>query len=73
MIKGRLVRHHGVRVVRNNVVVFDGRVSALKHFKDDVKEVAEGHECGISLVGFNDLREGDIIESYRVDKIAATL
>lgn len=73
VIKGRLVRHHGVRVVRNNVVVFDGRVSALKHFKDDVKEVAEGHECGISLVGFNDLREGDIIESYRVDKIAATL
>ncbi|OQA58326.1 MAG: Translation initiation factor IF-2 [Candidatus Omnitrophica bacterium ADurb.Bin277] len=73
VIKGRLVRHRNARVVRNNVVVFDGKFSALKHFKDDVKEVAEGHECGISFVGFNDLREGDIVECYRIDKIAATL
>jgi translation initiation factor IF-2 len=73
VVKGRLLRQRNVRLVRNNVVVFEGKFSSLKHFKDDVKEVAEGHECGISLAGFNDLREGDIVETYRIDKIAATL
>ena len=71
--KGRVTRQHHVRLVRDNVVIFEGRLSSLKRFKDDVKEVAEGYECGLSLAGFNDLREGDILESYRIDKFAAKL
>ncbi len=71
--KGRIARQHHVRLVRNNVVVFEGRLSSLKRFKDDVKEVAEGYECGLSLTGCNDLREGDVLESYRIEKLAAKL
>ena len=73
VIKGRIARQHHVRLVRNNVVIFDGKLSSLKRFKDDVKEVAEGYECGVALEGFNDLREGDLLESYRIDKSAAKL
>ncbi len=73
VIKGRVTRQHRVRLIRDNVVIFDGKLSSLKRFKDDVKEVAEGYECGVALEGFNDLREGDLLESYRVDKFAAKL
>ena len=73
VIKGRITRQHRVRLVRDNVVIFDGKLSSLKRFKDDVKEVAEGYECGVALEGFNDLREGDLLESYRIDKFAAKL
>ena len=73
VIKGRIARQHHVRLVRDNVVIFDGKLSSLKRFKDDVKEVAEGYECGVALEGFNDLREGDVLESYRIDKFAAKL
>ena len=73
VLKGRIARQHHVRLVRDNVVIFDGRLSSLKRFKDDVKEVAEGYECGVALEGFNDLREGDTLESYRIDKTAAKL
>jgi translation initiation factor IF-2 len=73
VLKGRISRQHHVRLVRDNVVIFDGKLSSLKRFKDDVKEVAEGYECGVALEGFNDLREGDLLESYRIDKTAAKL
>jgi len=73
VMKGRIARQHRVRLVRDNVVIFDGKLSSLKRFKDDVKEVAEGYECGVALEGFNDLREGDLLESYRIDKFAAKL
>jgi len=73
VIKGRITRQHRVRLVRDNVVIFDGKLSSLKRFKDDVKEVAEGYECGVALEGFNDLHEGDLLESYRIDKFAAKL
>ncbi len=73
VIKGRVSRQHFVRLVRNNVVLFDGKLSSLKRFKDDVKEVAEGYECGVALEGFNDIQEGDIVEAYRIDKLAAKL
>lgn len=73
VVKGRITRQHHVRLVRDNVVIFEGRLSSLKRFKDDVKEVAEGYECGLSLAGFNDLREGDVLEAYRIDKLAAKL
>jgi len=73
VMKGRIARQHRVRLVRDNVVIFDGKLSSLKRFKDDVKDVAEGYECGVALEGFSDLREGDVLESYRIDKFAAKL
>ncbi len=71
--KGKVLRNNPVRVIRDNIIVFEGKIAALKRFKDDAREVAEGYECGISLHGFDDIREGDIIESYRVDKTATKL
>jgi translation initiation factor IF-2 len=55
------------------VVVNDGEISSLRRFKDDVKEVREGYECGIGIANFNDLKVGDSIECYRVEAVARTL
>ena len=63
----------GVRVLRDNVVVYEGKLGSLRRFKDDVREVQQGYECGISVENFNDIKAGDIIEAYAVDKIAAKL
>lgn len=71
--KGKITRQNPVRVLRDNIVVFDGKLAALKRFKDDVREVAEGHECGLSFNGFTDFQEDDLVESYRMDKIATKL
>jgi translation initiation factor IF-2 len=70
--EGTIVREAKARVVRGGSVIYDGRVSSLRRFKDDVREVAAGYECGIGLDRFRDVKEGDIIETYRVDEIAAT-
>jgi translation initiation factor IF-2 len=71
--KGKITRNALINLVRNAEVVFEGRISSLKRFKDDVREVAEGFECGISLGGFDNLMEGDTIEAYEIEKIARTL
>ena len=71
--KGKIMRSATVSLVRNNQIIFEGKLDALKRFKDDVREVAEGFECGISLVGFQDYQEGDIIEAYEIQKIARKL
>lgn len=63
----------GVRVIRDNVVVYEGKLASLRRFKDDVREVQQGYECGISVENFNDLKTGDVIEAYTVDKVAAKL
>lgn len=63
----------GVRVIRDNIVVYEGKISSLKRFKEDVKEVQTGYECGIMIENFNDLKVGDIIENYIIEKIAAKL
>ncbi len=63
----------GVRVIRDNVVAYEGKLGSLRRFKDDVREVQQGYECGISVENFNDIKAGDIIEAYAVDKIAAKL
>ena len=63
----------GVRVIRDNVVVYEGKLGSLRRFKDDVREVQQGYECGISIENFNDIKAGDIIEAYAIDKIAAKL
>jgi translation initiation factor IF-2 len=63
----------GTRIIRDNIVVYDGKISSLKRFKEDVREVQAGYECGIMIENFNDLKVGDILENYVVEKIAAKL
>jgi translation initiation factor IF-2 len=62
---GRLTRNAGARVIRSGQVVFEGNISSLRHFKDDVREMATGFECGIGLDGFSDFQEGDVVEAFR--------
>ena len=62
-----------MRLLRDGAVVWDGKIASLKRFKDDVEDVAEGFECGISLEGYNDLKEKDIIECYEVEEIKQKL
>ena len=66
---GRIVRNSKVRVVRDGVVVFEGDLASLRRFKDDVKEVASGYECGLQIDKFNDVKIGDIIEVYVMEQI----
>ncbi|HKR80227.1 MAG TPA: translation initiation factor IF-2 [Nitrospira sp.] len=63
----------GVRVIRDNVVVYQGKLGSLRRFKDDVREVQQGYECGIGVENFSDIKTGDVIEAYAIDKIAAKL
>jgi translation initiation factor IF-2 len=73
VMKGKIARNHKIRVIRDNVVLHDGKLSSLKRFKDDVRDVAQGYECGLSIEGFDDLRENDIIETYRMEKVVTRL
>ncbi len=70
---GKVERGAGVRLIRDNVVVHEGKLSTLKHFKDEVKEVAAGQECGMAFEKYEDMRVGDVIECYRVEEIARSL
>ncbi|GBE01432.1 translation initiation factor IF-2 [bacterium BMS3Bbin06] len=63
----------GIRVLRDNIVVYQGRIGSLKRFKEDVREVQTGYECGILVENFNDIKVGDILENFEIEKIAATL
>ncbi|GBQ13816.1 translation initiation factor IF-2 [Komagataeibacter rhaeticus] len=69
--EGVVKRGCGVRLLRDNVVIHEGELSQLKRFKDDVKEVARGYECGLSFAGYNDLREGDVVECYEMELVPA--
>ena len=73
MVKSGLMQRGKVRVMRDGVVVYNGQLASLKRFKDDVKEVREGLECGLSIENFNDLKVGDRIESYRMEEVKRTL
>ena len=73
VVDGKVSRSNKARVIRDGIVVFTGAINALKRFKDDVKEVSTNFECGISLVGYNDLREGDMIETFQEIEIKETL
>jgi translation initiation factor IF-2 len=74
MVQEGLVRRNAlVRLLRDNVVVFTGEIESLKRFKDDVREVKAGFECGMSLKGYNDLQVGDHFEIYEVQEVARTL
>ncbi|MBF0268428.1 MAG: translation initiation factor IF-2 [Alphaproteobacteria bacterium] len=71
--EGVVKRGSKVRLLRDNVVIHEGALSQLKRFKDDVKEVQEGYECGMSLENYNDIQKGDVIECFEMEEIAATL
>ncbi len=66
---GKITRAAEARIVRNGIVIYEGQIDSLKRFKDDVREVAQGYECGISFEKFNDIKEGDIIEAYVMEAI----
>jgi translation initiation factor IF-2 len=66
---GKIVRNTDIRVVRDGIVIHEGKLSSLKRFKDDVREVAAGYECGLSVERFNDIKEGDIIEAFEMKQI----
>ncbi len=69
VLEGKIERNAGVRVLRENVVIHEGKLISLKRFKDDVKEVAKGYECGMQIENYNDLKEGDIIEVYIMEEV----
>ena len=69
VLSGKVERNAGVRVIRDNVVIHDGRLATLKRFKDDVKEVGKGFECGMQIENYNDVKEGDQIEVYVLEEI----
>ena len=66
---GKMQRNAQVRLLRDNVVMFTGKLSSLKHYKEDVKEMGTGFECGMSLEGYNDIKEGDVVECYIMEEI----
>ena len=69
---GKVTRAAQIRVVRDGVVIFEDKISSLRRFKDDVREVASGYECGIGLEKFNDIKENDILEAYIMEEIERT-
>ena len=73
VINGTIARDNRVHVIRDNTVLNDYRIGSLKREKDDAKDVREGMECGIRLDGFNDVKDGDLLEAFRIDEIQRTL
>jgi len=73
VLDGKIVRNAQVRLLRDNVVVYTGKLSSLRRFKDDVKEVANNYECGMGLENYNDIKINDIIEAFEMEKVKATL
>jgi translation initiation factor IF-2 len=70
---GGIKRNSKARLVRDGVVVYDGKIASLRRFKDDVGEVRDGYECGIGLENFQDIKDGDIVEAYEVEEVARSI
>jgi translation initiation factor IF-2 len=66
---GKITRQSQSRVVRDGVVIFEDKISSLKRFKDDAKEVASGYECGVGLEKFNDIKVGDVLEAFIMEQV----
>ena len=73
VLEGKIFNNSKIRLLRDNVEIFDGAIDSLRRFKDEVKEVAAGYECGISIVDFRDFKEGDIIEAYTMEEIETSI
>ena len=69
VLDGKMQRNEKVRIVRDNIVIHEGDLATLKRFKDDVREVAAGYECGLSFERYNDIKEGDIVEAFVMEQI----
>lgn len=70
---GKISRNDEVRIIRDGIVVFEGEIASLRRFKDDVKEVASGYECGIGIDKYNDIKLGDVIETFVMEAVAREL
>ena len=73
VLEGKIMRSNKIRLVREGIVIFEGDIGSLKRFKDDVKEVDSGYECGVNIANYNDVKVGDIIESYKFIETKKTL
>ena len=73
MPEGKIERNAHCRLIRDGIQIYQGRIGSLRRFKDDVSEVKTGFECGIGIEGYNDVKEGDVIEAYELKEEAATL
>jgi len=73
VVEGKIQRNCLLRLIRDNIKIYEGRVSSLRRFKDDVKEVVQGYECGIGIEGTKNIKVGDVIEAYEIEEIAPTL
>ncbi|MCR5030050.1 MAG: translation initiation factor IF-2 [Selenomonadaceae bacterium] len=73
VLEGKITNNSKVRILRDNIVVFDGEVDSLRRFKDDVKEVAAGYECGLTLKDYRDFKEGDVLEVYKMEEIETSI
>ena len=73
VLDGKIYNNSKIRILRDNIEVFDGLIDSLRRFKDEVKEVAAGYECGISIVDYRDFKEGDIIEAYKMEEIETSI
>jgi translation initiation factor IF-2 len=73
VLDGKITRSSQLRLIRDEIVVYDGKLGSLRRFKDDVKEVQNGYECGIGFDGYNDIKVGDVIEAYIIEESEATL
>ena len=73
VLEGKICNNSKIRIIRDNIEIFDGEIDSLRRFKDEGKEVNAGYECGISIVDFRDFKEGDIIEAYTMEEIATTI
>ena len=73
VIDGTIARDHRVRLLRDGAVVHTGRLASIRREKDDAREVREGFECGLLLKGYNDIREGDVIETFKETEVKRTL
>ena len=73
VLDGKVTRNTKVRIIRDGIVVYTGLLGSLKRFKDDVKEVAAGYECGLNIENYNDIKVGDIVEGYEVIEIKRKL
>lgn len=69
VVEGKITRHGDIRLIRDNIVIHEGKIDSLKRFKDDAREVLEGFECGIAIEKFNDIKEGDIIEAFTMEEV----
>ena len=73
VVDGKITRQASVRLLRDSRVIYDGKLASLKRFKDDVREVQTGYECGLGIENYNDLKVGDVVEAYTKENVATVL